>query len=105
MADRVFTAAVKVRGPNGMVAVRLGVASGGTSAGIVAGAHGGCGGMARSVRRAAHVGAELEEMARATSAVHRAWVMDREIRGVDYDDPELFDEHPCAPLVAAVAGW
>jgi ADP-ribosylglycohydrolase len=89
---------------------RTAVTEAGTSAGVVAGA------LLGAARGAAAIEADwrvapdvidvVEEIADALGVAHRAWVMDRELPGWDYETPDPFEEHPvCRLLWPRFPGW
>jgi ADP-ribosylglycohydrolase len=96
--------------PSVIDGVRTAVTEAGTSAGVVAGA------LLGAARGAAAIEADwrvapdvidvVEEIAAALGVAHRAWVMDRELPGWDYETPDLFEEHPvCRLLWPRFPGW
>jgi ADP-ribosyl-[dinitrogen reductase] hydrolase len=86
------------------------IAAGGTSAGVVAGAVAGArlgaSAFPAGWLMATDVADVVEEIARASSAAHRAWVMERELPGYAYEPDEPFAEDPtCALFWPRFPGW
>jgi len=91
-------------------AITTAAGEGGTAAAVVAGVvtgtiHG-VSGLPAEWRAAPDVAAEIGEIADAVSVAHRAWVMNRDLPGWDYETEDVFEGHPaCRLLWPRFPGW
>ena len=93
-----------------VVTIGRAIAAGGTAAGVVAGAVAGArlgaSAFPATWLMAPDVADLVEEMTRACSAAHRAWVMGRDLLGYDQPPDIPFDDDPaCALFWPRFPGW
>ena len=93
-----------------VVTIGRAIAAGGTAAGVVAGtvagARLGASAFPAGWLMAPDVADLVEEMTRACSAAHRAWVMGRDLPGYDQPPDMPFDDDPaCALFWPRFPGW
>jgi ADP-ribosylglycohydrolase len=93
-----------------VITIERAIVAGGTAAGVVAGvlagARLGASRLPSEWLAATDLAGVVEEIARASSAAHRAWVMERDLAGLDANGDGPFEEDPaCGLFWPRFPGW
>lgn len=96
--------------PDAISAVRRAASTGGTAAAVIAGqlagVLGGADAWPDDWRSSLEVADIIADLSPALAVAHRAWIMGRDIPGVDWQTDDIFEEHPVSGLLwSRYPGW